>query len=195
MTYHRASGSPWHAVIPEDLNAHERHHENPKSHIHIAVWNISVQLLATWSSKTFKSLLHILSTSPSFWTKITRLQIVYSLSSKWCTLWHWTKNVPKPSLLSKYVMVSCYVSKCNFTLCPKEMYDLHYTIFHKTQMFNRNMWNSYTEFQLYWTAGEEIYTLNSRTAFGAPSFTKCILLNSIMWEFYISNSIPSGQQA
>ena len=92
-------------------------------------------------------------------------------------------------------MVSCYVSKCNFTLCPKEMYDLHYTIFHKTQMFNRNMWNSYTEFQLYWTAGEEIYTLNSRTAFGAPSFTKCILLNSIMWEFYISNSIPSGQQA
>jgi hypothetical protein len=58
MTYHTASGSPWHTVIPEDLNAHERHHENPKSHIHIAVWNISVQLLATWSSKTYKSLLH-----------------------------------------------------------------------------------------------------------------------------------------
>ena len=32
-------------------------------------------------------------------------------------------------------------------------------------------------------------------AFGAPGFTKCVLLNSIMWEFYIPNFIPTGQQA
>jgi hypothetical protein len=171
--YHRASGSPWHAVIPEDLNAHERHHENPKSHIHIAVWNISVELLATWSSKTFTSLLHILSASPSFWTK----------------------NVPNPSLLSKCVMVYCYISKCNFILCPKEMYDLQCTIFYVTQMFNSNMCRSYTEFQPYWTVGEEIDTLDSRMAFGTPSLTKCVLLNSITWEFYIPNFIPPGQQA
>jgi hypothetical protein len=32
-------------------------------------------------------------------------------------------------------------------------------------------------------------------AFGAPSFTKCILLSSVTWEFYIPNFIPTGQQA
>lgn len=53
ITYHRAGGSPWQTVIPEDLNDHEQHHENPKSHIHIAVWNTSVQLLTTQSSKPF----------------------------------------------------------------------------------------------------------------------------------------------
>jgi len=67
-------------------------------------------------------------------------------------------------------------------------------IFMKLRMFNGNMCRSYTEFQPYWTADEEIYTINSRMAFGAPSFAKCILLNSIMWEFYIPNFIPPGQQ-
>lgn len=68
-------------------------------------------------------------------------------------------------------------------------------IFMKLRTFNSNVCRSYTEFRPYWTVGEEIYTLNSSMAFGAPSFTKCILLNSIMWEFYIPNFIPTGQQA
>jgi len=67
--------------------------------------------------------------------------------------------------------------------------------FTKLRMFNSNTCISYTKFQPYWTAVEEIYTLHSSMAFGAPSFTKCILLNSVMWEFYILNFIPLGQQA
>ena len=86
MKYHRARGSPWHAVIPEDTNDHEWHIENPKPHIHIGVWNNSAQLLETRLSKIFKFLLHTLSANHSFWTKITTLQTMYSVTmNKDCT--------------------------------------------------------------------------------------------------------------
>lgn len=76
------------------------------------------------------------------------------------------------------------------------MYDLLCTNFHETQDVQQNYVQiSYTKFLPYWTLGEEIYPLKWSMAFGAPSFTKCILLNIIMWGFSMLNFIQTGQQA